>query len=46
MPQGANTNTNKTNGIEPNQEIEKNFTNLKFPNPFKKKHPTQEKPRI
>ena len=25
MPQGANTNTNKPNGTQPNQEIEKKF---------------------
>ena len=36
LPQEANTNTNKPNGIEPNQEIEKNFTKFKVPNPFSK----------
>ena len=46
MSQEANTNTNKANGIEPNQEIENFFTKLKFPNPFSKIHSTQAKPRI
>ena len=32
----ANTNTHKSNGIEPNQEIEKNFAKTKVPNPFSK----------
>ena len=32
----ANTNTHKSNGTEPNQQIEKNFTKTKVPNPFSK----------
>ena len=39
LPQGANTNTNKVNGIEPNQEIEIFFTKLKFFEPFFKNKP-------
>ena len=36
MPLGANTNTNKPNGIEPNQEFENILTKLKVSNPFSK----------
>ena len=36
LPQLANTNTNKPNGIKPNQEIERIFTKFKVPNPFSK----------
>ena len=36
MPQLANTTTNKSNGTKPNQEIEKNFTKNRVPNPFSK----------
>ena len=37
MPQGANTNTNKPNGTQPNQEIEKKIAKIRVPNPFSKK---------
>ena len=30
----GHTNTNRSNGIEPNQEIEKNFTKFKVSQPF------------
>ena len=49
MPQGANTNTNKANGTESNQEIEKkkkNCTKIKISNPFSKIYLTHSKPRI
>ena len=36
LPHGANTNTNKSNGTKPNQEIEKICTKFKVPNPFSK----------
>ena len=36
LSQRANTYTNKPNGTKPNQEIEKNFTKCKVPNPFSK----------
>ena len=36
MLQLANTNTNKPNGTKPNQEIEKDFTKNRVPNPFSK----------
>ena len=48
MPQGANTNTNKANGTESNQEIEKKkiCTKIKISNPFSKIYLTHSKPRI
>ena len=36
MPQGANTNTNKPTGTQPNQEIEKKLQKLEFPTLFQK----------
>ena len=43
MPLGANTNTTKQNGTQPNQENQKIFQkNLKFSQPFQKLYPTQE----
>ena len=36
FPHEANTETNTPNGIEPNQEIEKNFAKNIVPNPFSK----------
>ena len=46
FPQGANINTNRSNGTKPNQEIEKNFTKFKVSQPFFKNNPIQVKPRI
>ena len=34
MPQGANTDTIKTNGAQPNQDFEKNLPKNIVPNPF------------
>ena len=42
MPQGANTNTHKTNGTQPNQNFEKDLPKNKVPNPFFKKSPILE----
>ena len=42
MPQGANINTNISNGTKPNQEIDKILTKFKVPNPFQK-HPNSSK---
>ena len=36
MPLGANTNTNKQNGTQPNQENQKNLQEIKFSQPFQK----------
>ena len=41
MSFGANTNTNKHNGTQPNQE-KKNCMNISFSNPFQKNNPTLE----
>ena len=35
-PHGANTDTHKTNGTQPNQNFEKNFSKTKFPTPLSK----------
>ena len=45
MPLGANTNTNKQKGAQPNQENQKILQKIKFPNPFKNK-PNPRNPRI
>ena len=39
MPQGANTNTHKPNGTQPNQNFEKNFTKSRTLTHFRKKIP-------
>ena len=36
LSQGANTDTHKSNGTQPNQNFEKNFPKTKFPTPFSK----------
>ena len=38
LPQGANTDTIKTNGAKPNQDFEKNLPKINKPNPFSKIH--------
>ena len=42
MPQGANTNTIKANGTEPNQEKQKILHKIKVSQPFSKMNPTHE----
>ena len=46
LPQLANTNTNRSNGTEPNQEIEKKIHKIIVSQPFFKNNPIQVKPRI
>ena len=36
LPQGANTNTNKSNGAKPDQEFEIFLPKINKPNPFSK----------
>ena len=42
IPQGANTDTHKTNGTQSNQNFEKDLPKNKVPNPFFKKFPILE----
>ena len=36
MPQGANTDTHRPNGTQPNQNFEKSLVKIKNPKPFLK----------
>ena len=45
MPQGANTDTQPTNGTQPNQNFEKIMLKSKFPTPFSK-NPLFQNPKL
>ena len=45
MPQGANIDTHKPNGTQPNQNFENFLVKIKYPNPFSK-NPQFLKPKL